>query len=171
MSLTDNVLPAARKDAAGDQAPPGRHLRDRSRANRLTGLLLDVRRLARLASWTAVGASGLVVNSLVLWWLADGLSIDYLVAAVAATQFSSTWNFLWVDRWVFRGDKRSTVVRRWLAFVTFANVALLARIPLLAFLVSVLGVHYLVANAFTLCFTFLIRYFAQEKLSALEVVS
>jgi dolichol-phosphate mannosyltransferase len=171
MSVTDNVSPAARKSAAGKPKPPGRHVHDRSRANRLAALLLDVRRLARLASWTAVGVSGLVVNSLVLWSLAEGLSIDYLVAAVVATQFSSTWNFLWVERWVFRGAKRSTVVRRWLGFVTFANVALLVRIPLLALLVSVLGVHYLVANALTLCFTFLIRFFAQEKLSALEVVS
>jgi dolichol-phosphate mannosyltransferase len=153
--------------------PSAGPLTSNRRGLRLPRLLrkLDLRRVGRVISWTAVGLSGLVVNSLAMWGLAAGLSVNYLFAAVAATQISSTWNFTWVDNWVFRGAKRSTLPRRWFAFLSMSNMALVLRIPMLALFVSVLGMHYLVANTLTLLLTFFTRFAAQERLSAPEVVS
>ena len=133
-----------------------------------TGLRLpapDV--LARIASFGAVGVTGIFVNSLLMWLLASPelLGLNYLLAAVIATQGSSTWNFALIDTVVYRGPKRLTRLRRWLGFLGLSNAVLVLRIPLLALLVSVFGVHYLIANAFTLMFGFLLRFSGQERLT------
>jgi len=121
----------------------------------------------RALMFGCVGLTGLVVNSLLLWVLASPqvLGINYLAAAVLATQGSSTWNFGLVDSVVYRGPKRLTRFRRWLGFLGLSNVVLLVRIPVLALLVTGLGVHYLIANAATLLFGFLLRFSGQERLT------
>lgn len=124
-----------------------------------------IRRWRRIAGWFAVGASGVLVNTGMLWLLASQVGVHYLWAACLATQVSSTYNFALVDRWVFPGAKRGTVAGRWLGFLTFSNAALLARIPALGLLVSVMEVNYLVANVATLILTFAVRFTAQERLS------
>lgn len=122
-------------------------------------------RLARVTLWIAIGVTGLIVNTALMWLLAEGVGVHYLAAAVAATQASSTWNFVLVDQLVYRGAKRGTWLRRWVGFLLAGNVALLLRVPLLAVLVTGLGLHYLVANVATLVLTFLGRFAIQEKLS------
>jgi len=117
-----------------------------------------------------VGLTGIVVNSLLLWLLADPstLALNYLFAAVLATQGSSTWNFGLVDAVVYRGPKRHTAFRRWLGFMAMSNAMLLLRIPLLALLVTGVGLHLLVANALTLLIGFALRFSGQEKLSLVK---
>ena len=53
----------------------------------------------------SAGASGLVVNSVLLWALVSGAGIGYLLAAALATQGSTTWNFLWVERYAFSAHR------------------------------------------------------------------
>ena len=129
--------------------------------------LPEPRVLARGATFGAVGVTGIFVNSLLMWVLASPrlLGLNYLVAAVIATQGSSTWNFALVDTVVYRGPKRLTRARRWLGFLGLSNAVLVLRIPLLALLVSALGVQYLIANAFTLMLGFLLRFSGQERLT------
>ena len=122
--------------------------------------------VGRGLGFATVGATGIAVNGGLLWLLADPstLHIQYLVAAVLATQGSTTFNFLLIDRFVYRGAKLRTATRRWLAFLAASNAVLLLRLPLLALLVSVLGVHYLAANLVTLALGFLVRFAASERL-------
>jgi hypothetical protein len=49
-----------------------------------------------------------------------------------------------------------------------SNMVLLLRIPFLALLVSVLNVHYLIANVLTLFLGYLVRFRSQERLTLLE---
>jgi putative flippase GtrA len=131
--------------------------------------LLGVRRpgaVGRGLGFATVGVSGIAVNGGLLWLLADPstLHIQYLVAAILATQGSTTFNFLLIDRFVYRGPKLGTATRRWVAFLAASNAVLLLRLPLLALLVSVLGVHYLLANLATLALGFLVRFGVSERL-------
>ena len=130
-------------------------------------------RLRRGAGFAAVGLTGLVVNLGVMWVLADprALHVNYLVAAVLSTQLSSTWNFLLIDNLVYRGPKRHTAPRRWLGFLVMSNAVLVLRIPLLALLVSLLGLHYLFASALTLVLGYLVRFRTQERLTLVEKIS
>jgi dolichol-phosphate mannosyltransferase len=127
-------------------------------------------RLQRGLGFAGVGVTGLVVNMLIMWLLADPatLHLNYLLAAVLTTQLSSTWNFVLVDSVVYRGSKRLTKPARYVGFMLMSNMVLLLRIPFLALLVSVLGVHYLIANVLTLFLGYLVRFRSQERLTLLE---
>jgi len=129
--------------------------------------------IRRGAGFAAVGVTGLVVNLGVMWVLADprALHVNYLVAAVLSTQLSSTWNFVLTDNLVYRGPKRLTAPRRWLGFLVMSNAVLVLRIPLLALLVSLLGLHYLFASALTLVLGYLVRFRTQERLTLVEKIS
>ncbi len=129
--------------------------------------------LQRGAGFAAVGLTGLLVNMLVMWLLADPstLHLYYLVAAVLTTQISSSWNFFLVDALVYRGPKRLTKLSRYLGFLIMSNTVLLLRIPFLALLVSILGIHYLMANALTLLLGYLVRFRSQERLTLSEDLS
>ncbi len=120
----------------------------------------------RVLGFGAVGVSGIVVNTVALWLLADpaALGLQYLLAAVLATQVSTTWNFLLIDRFVYRRAKARAAAVRYVAFSAANNLLLLLRVPMLALLVSGLGMHYLAANLLTLLVTFVARFLASDRL-------
>jgi dolichol-phosphate mannosyltransferase len=147
-------------------APAYPPLPDPASGQRLEGLRARLGPLRSLAigRFALVGASGLVVNQLLLWSLVSLGHLHYLIAAIVATQGSTTWNFALVEGWVFPGRGTRSRAYRYLAFSAVNNATLLGRIPLLALLVGVLGVHYLVSNAITLVVLFVSRFAVSDRL-------
>jgi dolichol-phosphate mannosyltransferase len=116
-------------------------------------------RIRRLIAFGLVGASGMVVNTAALWMFAGHLfSSHYLLAAILATEVSTTWNFIFTELLVFSGPKPGSLLSRGIKFYLMNNAALLLRLPLLALLVGPLGIHLLVANIITLVLLFLFRF-------------
>jgi dolichol-phosphate mannosyltransferase len=114
-------------------------------------------RFTRLFRFVVVGATGLGVNELALWVAAGGFGIHYLAGAMVATQFSTAWNFVWTEHWVFRSGSRG----RWKRFFWFSvvnNGWLLTRVPFLFVLTEWLGLHYLVSNLILLAASTIIRF-------------
>jgi dolichol-phosphate mannosyltransferase len=113
----------------------------------------------RFARFGVVGASGLVVNTLVLALLTDVAGFFYVVSAVIATQASTLWNFCFTELWVFsdRDHKRGRGTRMGLFFL-MNNAALALRGPLLVLLTSGLGIHYVVSNVISLAGLTLVRF-------------
>ena len=112
-----------------------------------------------------VGASGILVNQAALWLLVSFAGINYAVAAIIATQVSTTWNFSLNELLVFRGrDARHGLAGRFLAFWAVNTGTLLLRIPMLALLTSVLHIHYLVSNLITLVVLFAMRFVVSDQL-------
>jgi len=118
-------------------------------------------RRRRAGSWIKfglVGASGILVNQLILVLLTEVVGVYYLLSAVVATLGSTTWNFVGVDGWVF-ADRRTgrPLAERYFAFLS-VNVALLvARVPMLWLLTDVMGIHYSTSNLITLAALFVLR--------------
>jgi putative flippase GtrA len=112
-----------------------------------------------LGRFGLVGLSGLVVNTILIAFFAEVVGINYVVAAILATQGSTLWNFSFTELWVFPGRQgaRSRLHRMGM-FYLVNNAALLLRIPLLFVLTSVIGVHYLLSNFLSLAGLTLIRY-------------
>jgi dolichol-phosphate mannosyltransferase len=131
-------------------------------ALRYLGLLgrLELGQLtARFGRFSVVGATGLVVNTLLLAALSGVIGIYYALAAVLATQGSTLWNLVLTERWVFAGrDHKHSTGRRAAAFFAMNNLALVLRIPLLVFLTSTLGVNYLVSNILSLVALVVVRF-------------
>lgn len=120
-------------------------------------------RLTRLIAFGLVGLSGVAVNTAALWMFSQPGQHHYLVAAVLATEFSTTWNFLLTETLVFRGVKPGTVVGRGVRFYLVNHVALLLRLPILALLVSAFGLGVLIANAITLVLLFAARFVVADS--------
>lgn len=115
--------------------------------------------LFRAFEFGLIGLSGLVVNTGALWLFSQqSLHLHYAVAAILATEASTTWLFVLTETLVYRGDKPGTVKSRGFRFFLLNHVALVARLPVLALLVDGLGLGVLVANAITLVLLFLVRF-------------
>jgi dolichol-phosphate mannosyltransferase len=115
--------------------------------------------VTRFGRFGVVGATGLVVNTLVLAALAGPLGINYILAVVLATQGSTLWNFLLAEAWVFpdRQHRRSWI-KRITMFALMNDAALVLRIPIVLALTSGLGAHYLVSNLISLVALTVIRF-------------
>ncbi|MDT4928918.1 MAG: hypothetical protein QOF92_1785 [Pseudonocardiales bacterium] len=132
-------------------------------ALRLATVRVAKSRLKAAAGFAAVGVSGIGVNSLALWSLVDSARFPLLAAATIATQCSTLWNYLLTDKLVYRGAKSLSGWKRFAGFALVNNAVLLARLPLLSWLVSPLGTPYLIANLITLAAAFAVRFAVSDR--------
>jgi putative flippase GtrA len=146
-----------------------RHL-TRLRRQRLVGQLRSkprsgrdrARQLGRMVAFGAVGLSGVAVNTAALWLCYSMLGMHHLIAAALATQASTTWNFLLVEGLVYRGKGSGSRGGRAVRFYLMNNVLLLARLPVLQWLIWA-AVPVLTANAITLVALFLVRFLVSDR--------
>jgi dolichol-phosphate mannosyltransferase len=118
----------------------------------------------RLILFGAIGLSGFAPNLIVLGLVTEFLEINYAVAAIIATQFAISWNFLLIDQFLYRQSRSGSWYRRAGQFLTLNNVDLLFRIPMLAALVEFAHVGYMVATVVTLVTMFALRFVTTDWL-------
>ena len=113
----------------------------------------------RFGRFGLVGASGVLVNTLVLAFATDVVGLHYLLSAAVATQGSTLWNFSLSELWVF-SDRRQKGRRllRLALFLLMNNGALGLRGPLLLILTSGFGIHYVLSNLVSLGVLTLVRF-------------
>jgi dolichol-phosphate mannosyltransferase len=111
-----------------------------------------------------VGASGVVVDMGVLWFLLqqDVMTVPMAVAKALAAESAIVNNFVWNDRWTFRNaagaSDRGSGLARFLRFnaISFAGLGL--NVGLFLAQVSLLGTNPYLANAVAIvlvaCFNF-----------------
>ena len=118
----------------------------------------------RLAGFALVGASGILVNSLVLYLVTTKLNIYYLLSTAIATAASTVWNFILTEAWVYRASQNSQGRLRRLALFSIMNVAALAlRSPVIYLLTSLLSIHYVISNLITLVLLTGIRFLTADS--------
>ena len=120
--------------------------------------------LARMLVFGLIGLTGFVPNLAALWAMTEA-GLHYLPAEIVANQFGVAWNFLLIERLLFRDRRRH---RHWAdrtaRFALLANADLLLRIPLIALLVAQFGLAALPATALALVLTFVLRFAGTEAL-------
>jgi dolichol-phosphate mannosyltransferase len=121
------------------------------------------RRLLTIGRFGLVGLSGLGVNQLLLWLWVTRVGGHYLIGAVVATQGSTLWNFVLIEKLVFLHAKARRPAVRLISFMTVNNSTLLLRVPMLALLTGTFGIHYLVSNPITLLVLFVLRYVLSDR--------
>jgi dolichol-phosphate mannosyltransferase len=152
---TTSLVPVLEEERAGD----GR-VRGSDGGPRWAGV---VAKLLTIGRFGLVGITGLGVNQLLLWLWVTRVGGHYLVGAVVATQGSTLWNFLLIEKLVFLHAKARRPAVRLVSFMTVNNSTLLLRIPLLALLTGHLGIHYLTSNLITLVALFLVRFVLSDR--------
>jgi putative flippase GtrA len=110
-----------------------------------------------------VGVSGLFVNQGLFWLFTEVASFWISWAAILATQGSTIWNFILIDRLVYsRQDQHSRWYQRFAKSWTANNAFLLLRVPLLLVLAhSGMNPHW--ANVTTLLLLFVLRFWISDR--------
>jgi len=104
------------------------------------------RRFARPLRFGAVGVSGIVVNSAILWALVREMHLAVLLGSVIATEAAILSNFVLNDRWTFRGASERSLTQRLLRFNGVALGGMLIAAGILTALSSYTHLHLLIAN-------------------------
>ncbi|MFT4215228.1 MAG: glycosyltransferase [Microbacterium sp.] len=120
---------------------------------------LAMLRFGRMSAFALVGAVGAVANLVIMWGLIR-LGVEYVVAAVIASEVTIIGNFLLLEYLVFADMREESGRMRW-RFVksfTFNNVEALIRIPVMAVLVESAHIPSVLAAALTLVAAFVVRF-------------
>jgi putative flippase GtrA len=105
----------------------------------------------RLVRFGLVGASGVMVNTFVLYILVSLAGMQHLAAAAFSSEVSILTNFALNDRWTF-GDARagSFTLRRCFRYNSVAIGGMVISVGILAILTMGVGMNYLIANLFAM---------------------
>jgi dolichol-phosphate mannosyltransferase len=121
------------------------------------------RRFGRFLGFIAVGGSGLIVNQLAFWMMTGLFGVPYMYAFLLATQFSTVWNFVLLERYVFKGGEGGRWGRLgWYALMN--NIWNVASAPLMYALTSGVGVNALLSNWLVICGMTIVRFAISNNL-------
>jgi dolichol-phosphate mannosyltransferase len=117
----------------------------------------------RFLGFLAVGATGLVINQLAFWMLTSVFGLYYLWGFLLATQFSTAWNFVLLERYVFDGRREGRWARLgWYALMN--NIWNVASAPVMYLITSGLSVPSLWANWFVITGMTVVRFAISNRL-------
>lgn len=100
----------------------------------------------QLARFTAVGASGYIVNLATFALCVHALDLDFRIAAVIAFLVAVTNNFWWNRHWTFEARTGHAGQQAW-RFLAVSVAAFAVNFALLEILVSVAGLKEVIAQA------------------------
>lgn len=103
----------------------------------------------KIIKFGLVGASGIVVNTAILYGLTEYLGLYYMISSVFAIEAAIITNFILNDTWTFDGANKSHMEKRWKRFVSFQVVSVCGVIINLAVLFALTefaGIYYIVSN-------------------------
>ena len=136
------MIPDVESPLPQGAAPP----RPLARRPRLVTRLFGLRHLP-ITRFGLVGASGLLVNTVALYFLVEIGQFPHLVAAALAAELSILSNFALNDRWTFRATRPAQPWghRLW-RYNAIAFGGMLLSLLVLTGLSTFTGIHYLLAN-------------------------
>jgi putative flippase GtrA len=147
-------------------AEAGEGSADKSR----TGISTRVRRLRsravfhRFAKFSAVGAGGVIVQTVMLGVLLRVGGMHYLMATALAVEASVLNNFVWHSRWTWADRASSRAARALLRFnATNGAMSLIGNLALMFILVSVFKVNPYVSNLITIGICSLVNFALADR--------
>ncbi|SFR90396.1 dolichol-phosphate mannosyltransferase [Microbacterium sp. cf046] len=120
---------------------------------------LTALRFGKMSLFAVIGGLGAIANVAIVWGLTH-VGVNYLVAAIIASEVTIVGNFLLQERFVFQDMKgeASGVWARFAKSFSFNNAELLIRIPIVAIMVSGGHISAVIATAITLIVAFIVRF-------------
>ena len=120
--------------------------------------------LRRWAKFSAVGATGIMVQAVTLAVFLRLAGLHYLVATALAVEASVLHNFVWHRRWTWRDRRQS----RWLAMLVRFNLtsgllSLGGNLLLMSVFVGGMKLNALVANFITIAICSLINFTLADR--------
>lgn len=120
--------------------------------------------LHRFARFSAVGAGGVIVQTVSLAVLLRVEGIHYLVATAVAVELSVLHNFVWHRRWTWADRPRSRAARALLRFnATNGAMSMAGNLALMFVLVTMLDINPHVANLVTIAICSLVNFALADR--------
>jgi putative flippase GtrA len=117
----------------------------------------------RWLKFNAVGAIGIVVQLAALAILKSLLHLNYLAATGLAVEAAVLHNFVWHERWTWKGEPRGSALGRLLRFhVSNGAVSMAVNLVLMRLLVGRFGIRLLAANLIAIAAGSLANFFLSE---------
>lgn len=118
--------------------------------------------------FTAIGASGILVNLTALYLLTELAGLPYLGAAFGAGIISITNNYTWNYLWTFNDMTVNKVIRNryisgWFQYLSMAGVTTLCQIGLLTLLTEIAGLWYMASAFIGTLIVFIVNYFVASR--------
>ena len=105
------------------------------------------RELRKIVKFGAVGGSGIVVNTAILYTLTSIFGIFILLSSLIAIESAVITNFILNDIWTFGSDdKKRSVIERFFLFNGISIAGIVINISILWLLTTYTGMYYLYAN-------------------------
>jgi len=118
----------------------------------------------RFAKFSAVGAGGVIVQTVALTILLRVLGMHYLVATALAVEASVLNNFVWHRRWTWADRARSRAAPALLRFnATNGAMSLIGNLVLMFILVSVFKVNPHASNLITIGICSLVNFALADR--------
>lgn len=115
----------------------------------------------RFLKYCLVGLSGVFVNEGILFFLTEFFGLFYLVSSIFSVEVSIITNFILNEIWTFKdiSNQHKGIPKRLVKFNTVSMIGLLINVFVL-FLLTSLGLYYLISNIFGIAAATLWNYFA-----------
>jgi putative flippase GtrA len=119
----------------------------------------------RAVKFYAVGALGIAVQLIALYFLKPMFDPHYLWATALAVETAILHNFIWHEFWTW-SDRPSSGVERaarlWRFHTSNGLLSLAGNVLLMRFLVGTLGLHYLLANIISIASLAVVNFLLSE---------
>jgi putative flippase GtrA len=136
----------------------------RTKSSTAPGLPVPRSVFHRFAKFSAVGAGGVIVQTVMLGLLLRVGGMHYLVATALAVEASVLNNFVWHRRWTWADRARSSTALLFLRFnATNGVMSLIGNLAVMIVLVSGLKLHPLAANLITIVTCSLINFALADR--------
>ncbi len=120
----------------------------------------------RWLKFNAVGAIGIVVQTVALFALVRLARMNYLAATAIAVELAVLHNFVWHERYTWRDQTRAAPGGTWRRLLKFhltnGVLSVGGNLLLMRLLVGKLGMHYLVGNLVTIALCSLANFAASH---------
>ena len=133
-------------------------LRDQDKRSRLSLFAKDA------AKYYAVGASGILVNLGLLYYLTEYVGLWYFLSYVLAISVSITSNFILNKFWTFRDsiDSQRTIVM-YVKFVSVSILGMAVQLGSIYVLVESLTIYYMLAALISICIAGAINFIINRR--------
>jgi len=122
-----------------------------------------LKKYATLFKFLVVGASGVVVNTGILWLLTERFDLFYVLSGIIATELAIIRNFLLNNFWTWKSRaKKYSFFKRLVSFNGVSLVGLGISVSVL-WLLTELGVYYLLSNFIGIIIAATWNYLANDK--------
>jgi len=120
--------------------------------------------LRRWLKFNTVGVIGIGVQLVALWVLKGLLQVQYLWATALAVETAVLHNFVWHERWTWKGrGKKKDVFIRLLRFnLTTGALSILSNLICMRLLVGQLHMRYMIANLLAIGVTSVANFLVSE---------